>query len=368
MKAWLRRWEEKLVLHNVCRRHLANDTDVKQTLTYQFSPRNFDGIKIITTFTCMSKLSVNLGITSHKTLTRTSIAIPSVISVLLHHNTVTMLIQFATKCHIFLIGNTKKCDCITCEVIRFMLWLVCLEPLTACRCTVCNVSHHRTSVEWTGNLDEFRGFPIFSSIDHDLWHNLQNFFSDPNDFDDIDEVIKRLANTTSAIANDIEETETLVALGRTINIDYEGGWNIYFVFDASNSVGLQYFEKGINFAKALVSKVRKQNERTYDVDIPLFLEIGFLLCPFVPYLYLSILCNLVQNYLEHKLCTLINVVFQNDMCALRAPKLVHCLFLFALVLGKIWFSHVKLLSFLYSLDNFLLKNVIVFFFGNQISK
>ena len=47
---------------------------------------------------------------------------------------------------------------------------------------------------------------------------------------------------------------------------------------------------------------------------------------------------------------------------------VHGLFLFPLVLGKIWLPHAKLGVFLFSLDNLPQKNVIVLFFGNQISK
>ena len=47
---------------------------------------------------------------------------------------------------------------------------------------------------------------------------------------------------------------------------------------------------------------------------------------------------------------------------------VHCLFLFPLVLGKMQLSHAKLGLFLCSLANLLQKNVIVFFFGNQVSK
>ena len=43
---------------------------------------------------------------------------------------------------------------------------------------------------------------------------------------------------------------------------------------------------------------------------------------------------------------------------LRTPKWVHCLFLFALVLGKMKLSHAKLCS----LDTFLFKNVIIFSF------
>ncbi|XP_072016604.1 complement factor B-like isoform X2 [Amphiura filiformis] len=87
------------------------------------------------------------------------------------------------------------------------------------------------------------------------WSGEQPSCKAANDFDDIDEVIANLNNKTAAIANDTAENDALIALGRTIDVTYEGGWNIYFVFDASNSVGLQNFEKGINFAKALVSKV-----------------------------------------------------------------------------------------------------------------
>ena len=36
------------------------------------------------------------------------------------------------KYHIFLIGNTHRSYCITCTIIWFMLWLVCLEPVTVC--------------------------------------------------------------------------------------------------------------------------------------------------------------------------------------------------------------------------------------------
>ena len=53
---------------------------------------------------------------------------------------------------------------------------------------------------------------------------------------------------------------------------------------------------------------------------------------------------------------------------LRGVEWVHCLFLFPLVLGKMQLSHAKLGLFLCSLDTLLQKNVIVFFFGNPISK
>ena len=53
---------------------------------------------------------------------------------------------------------------------------------------------------------------------------------------------------------------------------------------------------------------------------------------------------------------------------LTGVEWVHCLFLLPLVLGKTVLSHAKLGLFLCSLDNLLQKNVIVFFFGNQIPK
>ena len=51
---------------------------------------------------------------------------------------------------------------------------------------------------------------------------------------------------------------------------------------------------------------------------------------------------------------------------LRGVEWVQCLFLYPFVLGKIELSHAKLGLVLCSLDNLLQKNVIVFFFGNQI--
>ena len=53
---------------------------------------------------------------------------------------------------------------------------------------------------------------------------------------------------------------------------------------------------------------------------------------------------------------------------LRGVEWVQGLFLFPLVLGKSVVATCKIGSFLGSLDNFLQKNVIVLFFGNQISK
>ena len=53
---------------------------------------------------------------------------------------------------------------------------------------------------------------------------------------------------------------------------------------------------------------------------------------------------------------------------LKGVEWVHFLFLFPLVLGENVVVTCKVGSFLCSLDNLLQKNVIVFFFENQISK
>ena len=53
---------------------------------------------------------------------------------------------------------------------------------------------------------------------------------------------------------------------------------------------------------------------------------------------------------------------------LREPKWVHCLFFFFPCSGKMYFSLCKIVAFLCNLCNFLLKDIIYFFFRNQISK
>ena len=80
------------------------------------------------------------------------------------------------------------------------------------------------------------------------------FFLGPNDFDDFEYVVQRMTDTISAITDDRRETTNFTS-GRTVDTVYERDWNIFFVFDASKSVGKQYFKKGIKFAKAIVSKV-----------------------------------------------------------------------------------------------------------------
>ena len=79
--------------YNVCKRHRC-----QANWTYHFSSCYFNGIKIVNVVKCifeeiMPKLSVNFGNISHKTLTRINILVPSVIWVLLHHDTVTNVDQ-----------------------------------------------------------------------------------------------------------------------------------------------------------------------------------------------------------------------------------------------------------------------------------
>ena len=53
------------------------------------------------------------------------------------------------KCLIFLIGNTHRSFSITCAITWLMLRLVCLEPVTTCRCgSILNWCHHCTSIVW----------------------------------------------------------------------------------------------------------------------------------------------------------------------------------------------------------------------------
>ena len=67
----------------------------------------------------------------------------------------------------------------------------------------------------------------------------------------------------------------------------------------------------------------------------------------------------------------VGTLTENRTCGLghlRGVEWVHGLFLFPFVLGEMKLPHAKLGLFLCSLDNLLQKNVIVSFFGNQISK
>ena len=78
----------------------------------------------------------------------------------------------------------------------------------------------------------------------------------------------------------------------------------------------------------------------------------------------------MQDHFCKIFCFLINcthkIQFQKKL--LRGVEWVHGLFLFPLVFGKNVAATCKIGSFLCSLGNLFQKNVIVLFFGNQISK
>ena len=96
----------------------------------------------------LKKLCQNFQeIISCNTLTRTNILVLSVISILLLHNTVTKCwSNLLLKCHIFLICNKHRSYCITRVIIRFMLLLVCLEPVTTWCWSIRKWCNHCTSV------------------------------------------------------------------------------------------------------------------------------------------------------------------------------------------------------------------------------
>ena len=119
--------------------------------TYHFSPRYFDGIKIVTAFKyifkeTMPKLSVNFG--NHVSQDSHRNKYPGSgcnfgFTVPLSQYSDNWWSNLLLKCHIFLIGNTHRSYWITYTIIRFMLWLVCLEPVTMCWC--------RSTREWRHN-------------------------------------------------------------------------------------------------------------------------------------------------------------------------------------------------------------------------
>ena len=84
----------------------------KPIMSLHFSPRYFNGIKIVTVFKCIFEETVPncreiLEIIAHKNSIRTNIPVPSVTSVLLNQNTVTMLIKFAAERRKILKQNLK---------------------------------------------------------------------------------------------------------------------------------------------------------------------------------------------------------------------------------------------------------------------
>ena len=124
-------------------------TLVSNKLIVPFSPRYFNGIKIVTAFKyifeeTMPKLSVNfenhVSQDSHKNqypgpVCNFGFTAPQYSD--------KYWSNLPLKCHIVLIGNTHKIYCITCAIIWFTLWLVCLEPVGVDLMKWC---HHCTSV------------------------------------------------------------------------------------------------------------------------------------------------------------------------------------------------------------------------------
>ena len=109
-------------------------TLVSNKLNVPFSPHYFNGIKIVTAFNyifeeTMPNLSVNFGNhvsqDSHKNQYSGPVCNFSFTE---PQNSEKCWSNLPLKCHIFIIGNTHRSYWITCEIIRFMLWLVCLEP------------------------------------------------------------------------------------------------------------------------------------------------------------------------------------------------------------------------------------------------
>ena len=129
-------------------------TLLSKKLNVPFSSRYFNGIKIVTTFKCIfeatvPKLLVNFGNHNSQDSQRTNIPAPFEISVLLKYNTETNVHQIwrwsATS--FSLVYTQRKYYCITCTVIQFMPFWVCLEPVTTCWYdSIIKWHHHCTSV------------------------------------------------------------------------------------------------------------------------------------------------------------------------------------------------------------------------------
>ncbi|XP_077995023.1 complement C2-like isoform X2 [Glandiceps talaboti] len=84
----------------------------------------------------------------------------------------------------------------------------------------------------------------------------------PDDFDDLNEVVPLLAKQfdrlqmlSTSNSNKSNSVPQGGSRGRILSLSHAGGLDLYFIFDASASVGLNNFKKGIDFAKALVDKV-----------------------------------------------------------------------------------------------------------------
>ena len=89
---------------------------------------------------------------------------------------------------------------------------------------------------------------------------ITSFFSTGRfDFDDPEEVAKKMGYSAEGFAIDSHTSPTFMnntsSKGRSIDLGFTGGMDIYFVFDASGSIPQTHFQYSLNLAKALVRKV-----------------------------------------------------------------------------------------------------------------
>nr|XP_006820863.1 PREDICTED: complement factor B-like [Saccoglossus kowalevskii] len=109
------------------------------------------------------------------------------------------------------------------------------------------------------------GSPVRECLPTGRWSGEDVTCEDPDDFDDINEVAPKLAKhfdtlqllstSTFNISNTISANSSEGPEGRTIDLNHAGGLDLYFMLDASASVGEENFKIGLNFVKRLVEKV-----------------------------------------------------------------------------------------------------------------
>ena len=118
--------------HNVCKRHVAIDTDFKQYLNVPFSPLiSSMGFKLQLLSSAFLKelchLSVNFGTHISQDSHKNQYPGPVCNFALLHHNTVTNVDQICRSSVVsfsLVIHTQKLLDHVTCAIILFILWLV----------------------------------------------------------------------------------------------------------------------------------------------------------------------------------------------------------------------------------------------------